>query len=115
MAETARRTYGGDSIYFGPTGKCRDAGRHRHCPGRWRGVVSLGFDADRKRIRKKVSGSTKSDLKGKLKKLHGELDGGIRSPAAHTVEKAVSAWLEDGLVPPHVAVRRSVRTRREIR
>jgi hypothetical protein len=32
-------------------------------------VVSLGFDADGKRIRKKVSGQTRTEVKDKLKAL----------------------------------------------
>jgi hypothetical protein len=60
-------------------------------------VVSLGFDADGKRIRKKVSGQTKAEVKDKLKALHSELDAGIRTTAAYTVEKAVADWLDEGL------------------
>jgi hypothetical protein len=33
--------WGEDSIYFDHSGECRDPETHRHCPGRWRGVVSL--------------------------------------------------------------------------
>jgi hypothetical protein len=32
-------------------------------------VVSLGFDADGKRVRKKVSGKTEAEVKDKLKAL----------------------------------------------
>jgi hypothetical protein len=60
-------------------------------------VVSLGFDADGKRIRKKVSGQTKAEAKDKLKALRSELDAGIRTTAAYTVEKAVADWLDEGL------------------
>jgi hypothetical protein len=38
-------------------------------------VVSLGFDAHGKRVRKKVSGKTKAEVKDKLKALHSEMDG----------------------------------------
>jgi hypothetical protein len=69
----------------------------RRVPGRWRGVVSLGFDVDGKRIRSKVSGQTKAEVKDKLKALHSELDAGIRTTAAYTVEKAVAGWLDEGL------------------
>jgi hypothetical protein len=65
--------------------------------GRWRGVVSLGFGADGKRIRKKVSGATKAEVRDKLKELHSELDAGVRTVAGYTVEKAVTDWLADGL------------------
>jgi integrase len=60
-------------------------------------VVSLGFDVDGKRIRSKVSGQTKAQVKDKLKALHSELDAGIRTTAAYTVEKAVADWLDEGL------------------
>ena len=67
------------------------------CSGRWRGVVSLGFDADAKRVRRKVSGKTKTEVKDKLKALHTDLDAGVRSAAGYTVEKAVADWLDEGL------------------
>jgi len=51
-------------------GDCRDSVLHKTCAGRWRGVISLGFDADGKRIRRKVSGQTKAEVKDKLKALH---------------------------------------------
>jgi integrase len=97
MAEAKRRGYGEDGIYFDHRDNCRDSVHHRTCSGRWRGVVSLGFDADGKRIRKKVSGQTKAEVKDKLKALHSELDAGIRTTAAYTVEKAVADWLDEGL------------------
>jgi NAD-specific glutamate dehydrogenase len=55
------------------------------------------FDADGKRIRKKVSGQTKAEVKDKLKALHSELDAGLRTAQGYTVEKAVADWLEEGL------------------
>jgi integrase len=74
----------------------------RPVPGRWRGVVSLGFDADGKRIRKKVSGQTRTEAKDKLQALHSELDAGLRTAQGYTVEKAVADWLDEGL-PGRVA------------
>jgi NAD-specific glutamate dehydrogenase len=65
-------------------------------------VVSLGFDADGKRIRKKVSGQTRTEAKDKLKALHSELDAGLRTAQGYTVEKAVADWLDEGL-PGRVA------------
>ena len=97
MAEAKRRGYGEDGIYFDHRADCRDSAHHRTCSGRWRGVVSLGFDADGKRIRRKVSGQTKAEVKDKLKALHSELDAGIRTTAGYTVEKAVADWLDEGL------------------
>lgn len=60
-------------------------------------MVSLGFDAGGKRVRRKVSGKTKAEVKDKLKALHSELDAGVRSAAGYTVEKAVADWLDEGL------------------
>jgi integrase len=84
-------------IYFDHTGDCRDSTHHRGCAGRWRGVVSLGFGPDGKRIRKKVSGKTRTEVKDKLRELHGELEAGVRTARRYTVEKAVADWLDDGL------------------
>jgi hypothetical protein len=60
MARAARRGYGEDGIYFDHRGDCRDGALHKTCAGRCRGVVSLGFDADGKRLRRKVSGQTEA-------------------------------------------------------
>ena len=97
MAEVKRRGYGEDGIYFDHRGDCRDSTHHKTCSGRWRGVVSLGFDADGNRIRKKVSGQTRTEVKDKLKGLHSELDAGVRTVRGYTVESAVTDWLAEGL------------------
>ena len=97
IADTRRRGYGEDGIYFDHAGECRDSRYHKGCDGRWRGVISLGFSADGKRRRKKVSGKTKAEVRDKLKDLHADLDAGIRTRHGYTVEKAVADWLADGL------------------
>jgi integrase len=97
LARAARRGYGEDGIYFDHRGDCRDSALHKTCTGRWRGVVSLGFNADGKRLRRKVSGQTKAEVKDKLKALHSELDAGLRTAQGYTVEKAVADWLDEGL------------------
>jgi integrase len=96
-ADAKRRGYGEDGIYFDHRADCWDSAHHRTCDGRWRGVVSLGFSADGKRIRKKVSGKTRTEVKDKLKSLHSELDAGLRTAQGYTVEKAVADWLDEGL------------------
>src|SRR5580658_7990279 len=96
MAGASRRGYGEDGIYFDHRADCHDSAHHRTCSGRWRGV-SLGFDTDGKRIRRKVSGQTRTEVKDRLKALHAELDAGVRSAAGYTVEKAVADWLDEGL------------------
>jgi integrase len=97
MAEARRRGYGEDGIYFDHTADCKDSTQHRTCAGRWRGVVSLGFNADGKRIRRKVSGRTRTEVRDKLKALHSELDAGVRTAHGYTVRKAVADWLAEGL------------------
>ena len=97
MAEAKRRGYGEDGIYFDHRGDCRDSAHHKTCAGRWRGVVSLGFDADGKRIRRKVTGKTRTEVKDKLKDLHSELDAGMRPVAGYTLDMAVTDWLAEGL------------------
>jgi integrase len=97
MAEAKRRGYGEDGVYFDHRGDCRDSAHHKTCSGRWRGVVSLGYAADGKRIRKKVSGKTRTEVKDKLKALHSELDAGVRTAAGYTVDMAVTDWLAEGL------------------
>ena len=52
----------------------------------------MGFDADGKRLRRKVSGQTKAEVKDKLKALHSELDAGVRTVQGYTVEAAVADW-----------------------
>ena len=60
-------------------------------------MVSLGFAADGKRIRKKVSGLTRPEVKDKLKALHSEPDAGVWTVQGYTVEAAVADWLDEGL------------------
>jgi integrase len=87
MAETAarRRGHGEDAIYF-------DAAKNRYV-----GAVSLGFGPDGKRLRRKVTGRTKQEVRDKLRALHAELDRGLRTSSAYTVQKAVDDWLAGGL------------------
>jgi integrase len=94
---SARRGHGEDSIYFDHEGDCKDGRFHRGCPGRWRGVVSLGKKPDGTRIRRKVSGRSKQEVKTKLDSLHAELDVGVRSSATYTVEQCAEDWLVHGL------------------
>src|SRR6266487_3382740 len=97
-----RRGWGEDSIHFEHRGgPCRDPERHNGCPGIWRGAVSLGYTADgQRRIRRKVSGQTKTAVKDKLKALHADLDMGITPKtgyANYTVRQAAEDWLANGL------------------
>jgi len=94
---SSRRGWGEDGIFFEHDAPCRDSDRHRHCEGRWRGVVSLGFGADGKRIRRKVSGKTKAIVQDRLKTLHGDLESGVRASPNYTVRRAAEDWLKEGL------------------
>jgi len=87
MAEASarRRGHGEDSIYFA-------AAKNRYV-----GAVSVGHTPEGKRIRRKVYGRTKQDVRDKLKALHQELNAGIRSSAGYTVRDAVEDWLREGL------------------
>ena len=80
MPQTAarRRGHGEDASYF-------DAAKDRYV-----GAVSLGFGPDGKRLRRKVSGRTKQEVRDKLKALHAELDRGLRTSSTYTVRQAVT-------------------------
>ena len=80
-----RRGHGEDAIYF-------DAAKNRYV-----GAISVGFGPDGKRIRRKVSGRTKAEVRDKLKAAHNELDRGLHTSATYTVRQAVDDWLEGGL------------------
>ena len=45
---TTRRRRGEDGISFEHRGPCRDPHRHRHCPGLWRGELTVGYTGDGK-------------------------------------------------------------------
>jgi integrase len=87
MSETTvrRRGHGEDGIYL-------DAARSRYM-----GVISLGYGPDGKRIRRKVSGKTKQEVRAKLQALHQEMNAGVRSSSTYTVREAVNDWLREGL------------------
>jgi integrase len=97
---SARRGWGQDSIFFEHEGDapCRDSERHRRCAGRWVGIVSRGFGPDGKRLRRKVTGSTKSTVQDRLKRLHDELESGVRTTPNYTLRGAAEDWLKEGLV-----------------
>jgi hypothetical protein len=85
---TRRRGHGEDAIYF-------DAAKNRYV-----GAISVGFGPDGKRIRRKVTGRTKTEVRDKLKVAHAELDRGLHTSATYTVQHAVDDWLEGGLQGP---------------
>jgi integrase len=94
-----RRRRGEDGISFEHRGPCRDPHRHRHCPGLWRGELTLGYTGG-KRQRRKVSGTTKAAVVDKLRKLHADLDQGIVPKTGYsnyTVRQAAGDRLANGL------------------
>ena len=96
----ARRRRGEDGISFEHRGPCSDPQRHRHCPGLWRGEITLGYTGDGKRSRRKVSGTTKAAVVDKLRDLHNQLDKGITPKAGYThytLRQAADDWLAHGL------------------
>jgi integrase len=60
-------------------------------------VISLGFAPDGTRLRRKVSGQSRTEVKDKLEALHGELSKGLRTSYTYTVRQCVEDWLAGGL------------------
>jgi hypothetical protein len=76
-----RRGYGEDSIYW-------DESRSRYI-----GAVDLGFSAAGKRVRRKVSGKTKAEVRDKLKEVHQQ----VESRRRYSVGDALEDWLAHGV------------------
>ena len=95
----SRRGRGTDAVYFDHTKgtECRDTRYHRYCSGRWRGEVSLGFHADGRRNRRKVSGKTKTAVTDRLAELRREIDQGLQTSRSYTTRQVVEDWLRNGL------------------
>ncbi len=85
QAKGQRRGHGEDSIYW-------DSSKHRYV-----GAVSLGFAPAGARIRRKVTGRTKAEVRSKLRELHQEVDSGLRPRQGYTVNDALDDWLAHGL------------------
>ncbi len=67
--------------------------------------MSLGFGPNGRRIRKKVIGKTKVEVRDKLRQLHRELDTNVRPRQSYTVSQALDDWLNEelsGLAPKTV-------------
>ncbi|MFD3973281.1 tyrosine recombinase XerC [Streptomyces cyaneofuscatus] len=82
---TRRAGHGEDTIYW-------DQAKNRYV-----GAVSLGYAPNGKRLRPKVYGKTKTEVREKIRVLKKEVAAGVRTPANYTVESAVNDWLERGL------------------
>jgi hypothetical protein len=59
--------------------------------------VSLGFSPSGTRIRKKVSGRTKAEVRDKLRELHVQVESGLRPRRRYTVNDSLEDWLDRGL------------------
>ena len=66
QATGKRRGHREDSVYWDES------------KGRYAGAVSVGFSASEARLRKKVSGRTKTEVRDKLRELHQQVNGGLR-------------------------------------
>jgi len=75
--------------------------------GTWVGAISPGWRPDGSRIRRKVTGRTKTEVPEKLKKLQAEADAGLKTSASYTVAKAVDDWAAE-TVRSHVGLLRPV-------
>jgi hypothetical protein len=60
-------------------------------------VVSLGYDADGTRIRRKLSGQTRDRGQGQAQGAAPELDAGVGTAAGYTVDMAMADWLAEGM------------------
>jgi len=80
-----RRGQGEDSIYW-------DSSKNRYV-----GAVSLGFSPSGTRIRRKVTGRTKAEVRDKLRELHLHVESGLRPRRRYTVNDALDDWLAHGL------------------
>jgi hypothetical protein len=69
---TGRRGQDEDSIHW-------DTSKNRYVS-----AVSLGFSPSGTRIRKKVIGRTKTEVRDKLKELHRQVESGLRPKRRHT-------------------------------
>jgi integrase len=80
-----RRGRGEDSIFW-------DDSKDRYV-----GVVSLGYSPSGTRVRKKVMGRTKIEVREKLRELHAQVESAVRPRRHYTVNDALDDWLETGL------------------
>ena len=72
--------------------------RHNKC---YTGTVSLGYDEAGKRLRRRVRGKTKQEVKDKLAELHEEIKAGVHTPATYTVRQCVMDWFDSLELDPH--------------
>ena len=95
---------GAKGLSWGHDARHEQASRARRGPIYWDesrkryiGAVDLGFSPAGTRIRKKVSGKTKVEVRDKLRELHRETDAGLRPRRRYTVGVALEDWLAHGV------------------
>ncbi len=59
--------------------------------------MSLGYSASGTRVRKKVMGRTKTEVRDKLRELHAQVESGVRPRRHYTVNDALDDFLDNGL------------------
>ena len=65
---------------------------------RWIASVTIGYDAQGRRVTRRASGKTKTEAKTKLRELLRDQDDGVPTPVdGYTVADAVAYWLTYGL------------------
>ena len=73
----------------------RGEGAIGHQNGRWYAEVSLGFDGNGKRIRKRVYGASKKEVQDELRKLQDQANrGGVPQAGTMSVGKLLDSWLD---------------------
>ena len=85
QAKGRRRGQGEDSIYW-------DSSKNRYI-----GSVSLGLGPAGTRVRRKVRGRTKAEVRDKLRELHLHVETGLRPRRRYTVGDALDDWLAVGM------------------
>jgi hypothetical protein len=95
-----RGAKGSQASGHGAVGEAPGSRRRRDLLGREQGpLVRLGQSRLRlrgKRLRRKVSGKTKTEVKDKLRELHSDLDAGVQTSASYAVDQAVADWMREG-------------------
>ena len=98
--QAPRRRRGEDGISFEHRGPCSDPSRHRHCPGLWRGELTLGYTGDGKRTAAESQRQDQGRRGGQAPRPAYQLDKGVTPKAGYahyTVRQAAADWLAHGL------------------
>jgi hypothetical protein len=87
QAKGQRHGHSEDSIYW-------DSSKSRYID-----AVSLGFSPAGRRIRRKLTGRTKAEVRSKLRELHQEVDSGLRPKQGYTLTtRSTTGWPKGSMV-----------------